>query len=90
MFDSAKKRKVATEVGLVPSASKLSAIVATFFANRRNRLRVFLLKRRGAAHEPNDSAAAEARIIFPSNVVAGSQIAPLDMREFVRNPLENS
>jgi hypothetical protein len=30
----------------------LSAIVATFFANRRNRLRVFLLKRKGLPMSP--------------------------------------
>jgi len=47
MFDSAKNRKVATPIGLAPSVSNLSAVAATFFAKRRNRLRVFLLRRKG-------------------------------------------
>src|ERR1700722_10170022 len=43
MFDSAKKRNVAAPLGLTPSVSNFSAVAATFFAKRRNRLRSFLL-----------------------------------------------
>ena len=47
-LDSARSRKVATEfVRLIDSVSNLSAATATLFANRRIRLRAFLLKRKG-------------------------------------------
>src|ERR1700737_3801944 len=47
MSSSAKSRNTGTASGLIASVSNLSAAMAALFADRRNRLRSFLLKRKG-------------------------------------------
>jgi hypothetical protein len=76
MFDSAKKRKVATPIGLVPSVSNLSAVVATFFAKRRNRLRVFLLKRKGPPIGSMITSSVLVRLLDLSGLDGGVRLLP--------------